>query len=69
MRRRALSPSPAFITKRGVAFDLAGNVADDTPEIGSMRLQGALGALELLGVGVALMLDQRELADPRIGLP
>ena len=26
------------------------------------------GALELMGMGIALMLDQRQLADPRIGL-
>src|SRR5229473_1799172 len=28
-----------------------------------------VGALELLGMGITLMLDQGELADPRIGLP
>jgi hypothetical protein len=48
---------------------LAGNVADDASEIGSERLQGPDGALELLGVGIALMLDQGELAHPGIGLP
>jgi hypothetical protein len=56
------------LTKRGVAFDLAGDVADDTAEIGSKRLQGPVGALELLGVGVALMPDQCKLAHPCIGL-
>ena len=30
--------------------------------------QASVGALELLGMGIALMLDQRQLADPRIGL-
>jgi hypothetical protein len=53
----------------GAAFDLAGNVADDTSEIGSKRPQGPVGALELLGVGIALMLDQGELAHPHVGLP
>lgn len=32
------------------------------------RAQGAVGALELRGVGVALMADQRLFADARIGL-
>ena len=27
----------------------------------------SVGALELMGMGIALMLDQRQLADPRIG--
>src|SRR3979409_1844614 len=52
-----------------VAVDLAGNVADDAAEIGLERAQCPVGALELLGMGVTLMLDQGELADPRIGLP
>src|SRR5258708_4750904 len=52
-----------------VAIDLAGNVADDAAEIGLERAQSPVGALELLGMGVTLMLDQGELADPRIGLP
>ena len=43
----------------GVAFDLAHDVARDAAEIGSGRLQRPIGALELLGVGVALMGDQR----------
>ena len=37
--------------QRGVAFDLAHDVARDAePEIGSDRLQRPIGALELLGV-------------------
>ena len=49
-----------------VAFDLAGNVANDAAQIGPQLLQHPVGALELLGVGIALMLDQGELAHPRI---
>ena len=52
-----------------VAVDLAGDVADDAAEIGLELAQSPVGALELLGMGVTLMLDQGELADPRIGLP
>jgi hypothetical protein len=52
-----------------VTVDLAGNVADDAAEIGLERAQSPVGALELLGMGVTLMLDQGELADPRVGLP
>ena len=51
-----------------LALDLAHDVADDPAEIGSDRLQRPVGALELLGVGVALMGDQRMFADPRVGL-
>src|SRR5258708_7796884 len=52
-----------------VAVDLAGNVADDAAQIGLELAQRLVGALELLGMGVTLMLDQGELADPRVGLP
>ena len=52
----------------GLALDLAHDVAHDPAEIGADRLQRPVGALELLGVGVALMGDQRVFADPRIGL-
>jgi hypothetical protein len=51
-----------------VAIDLAGDVADHPAQIGPEFLERPVGAPELLGVGVPLMLDQRELADPRIGL-
>ena len=37
-------------------------------EIGLELAQGLCGAAELAGMGVALVLDERELADPRIGL-
>jgi hypothetical protein len=43
-------------------------VAADPPEIGADRSERPVGALELLGVGVALRGDQRELADRLIGL-
>src|SRR5713226_2472823 len=52
-----------------IAVDLAGDVADDAAEIGLERAQRLVGALELLGMGIALMLDQGELANSRIGLP
>jgi hypothetical protein len=52
----------------GVVLDLARDVARDPAEIGSDRLQRPVGALELLGVGVALMGDQRMFAHPRVGL-
>ena len=51
-----------------LALDLAHDVANDPAEIGADRLQRPVGALELLGVGVALMGDQRVFADPLIGL-
>ena len=38
------------------------------PQIGLEPAQASVGALELMGMGIALMLDQRQLADPRIGL-
>ena len=51
-----------------IALDLAADVADDAAEIGAKLLEGSVGTLELLGMGIALVLDERELADPRIGL-
>jgi hypothetical protein len=51
-----------------VALDRVADVADHAAEIGPQRLQLLVGAFELLGVGIALMLDQGELAHPRIGL-
>ena len=50
-----------------VALDRAADVADHV-EIGPQRLELPVGAFELLGVGIVLMLDQGELAHPRIGL-
>jgi hypothetical protein len=44
-----------------VTVDLAGDVADHAAEIGSQRLELPLGALELLGVGIALVLGQANL--------
>ena len=51
-----------------IAGDLAPDVADGAPEIGLELAQRLVGPLELLGVGIALMLDQRQLADPHIAL-
>src|SRR6266853_1205093 len=55
--------------KPGGAVDLAGNVPDDAAEIGLELAQRPVGALELLGMGVTLMLDQSELAYLRVRLP
>src|SRR6266516_7722665 len=40
------------------------DVANDPAEIGLELAQAPVGALELMGMGVALMLDQCQLADP-----
>ena len=48
--------------------DLAPDVANDPAEISADRLQRPVGALELFGVGVALMGDPRMFADPFVGL-
>jgi len=42
--------------------DLSADVADGAPQIGLELAQRLVGALELLGVGVSLMLDQSQLA-------
>src|ERR1017187_9464527 len=55
--------------KPGIAVDLAGDIADHPAKIGLGLAQSPVGALELLGMGITLMLDEFELADPRIGLP
>jgi hypothetical protein len=51
-----------------VPDDVPLDVSDDAPEIGLELAQAPVGALELMGVGVALVLDQSQLADPPIGL-
>src|SRR5262249_52801519 len=51
-----------------VVHDLAFDVADDATEEGLELAQRPVGALELAGVGGGLMLDELDLADPRIGL-
>src|SRR5215472_13740846 len=52
----------------GITVDASPDVADDAAQIGLEPAQASVGALELMGMGIALMLDQRQLADPRIGL-
>lgn len=47
-----------------IAGDLATDVANGPAEIGLEPAQRLVGPLELLGVGIALVLDQRQLADP-----
>lgn len=59
---------PLSTKQVGIATEFTSYVADDAAKIGLERLQGPVGALELLGVSVALMLDQRELAHAGIGL-
>src|SRR5579864_1454706 len=51
-----------------LASDLARNVAHHPAEIGPQRPQRFIGPLELLGVGVALVGDQRALTDALVGL-
>src|SRR3954469_8246389 len=51
-----------------VTLDLAADVAGHAAQVGPQRLERPVGALELLGVGIALVLDQGELTYPRIGL-
>ena len=38
------------------------DVTDDAAQIGLEPAQASVGALELMGMGIALMLDQRQLA-------
>jgi hypothetical protein len=51
-----------------IAGDLAGDVANGAAEIGVQLARRLAGPLELLGMGIALIHDQRSLADPDIGL-
>jgi hypothetical protein len=51
-----------------LAGDLAGDVADGAAEIGPESAKRPSGALEVLGMSIALVPDQVELADPHIGL-
>lgn len=51
-----------------VLADLAADIADDAAQVGAKGTQGFVGALERLGVGVALVFDQGQFADPFIGL-
>ena len=52
----------------GVAIDASPDVSDDAAQIGLKPAQASGGALKLMGMGTALMLNQRQLADSRIGL-
>ena len=54
--------------QRGLVGDLATDVADQATELGAQRSQRPIGALELLGMDIALMHDHRLLADARVGL-
>lgn len=52
-----------------VTINLVLDVADGPPQIGLELAQRLARPLELFGMGVTLMLDQGEFADPNIGLP
>ena len=56
------------LLQRRVALDPAHDVARHPAKVGAQRPQRPIGALELLGVGVALMGDQSALADALVGL-
>ena len=51
-----------------IVGDLAFDVADDAAKKGLELAQRPVGALELAGMSVALMLNERDFADPRAGL-
>src|SRR2546429_9007241 len=48
----------------GLAGDSSADVADDAPEIGLELAQRLAGALELMGMGIAVMSDQKLLCPP-----
>ncbi len=50
-----------------VAGDLTLDIAHDASQIRLQLAQRLAGALELLGMGIALMLDKRILAEPHVG--
>src|ERR1700719_1146717 len=52
----------------GITFDLAGNVPDDAAHVGVELAQSPVGAVELASMGVTLMPNELELADPRVRL-
>ena len=52
----------AKISSSSGAGDVAADVTDDAAQIG-FEPERPIGALELLGMGIALMLDQRRFAD------
>ena len=51
-----------------LADDLAGDVPDGAPQHRAEAPQGSAGPLELLGMGIPLVPDQRDLADPHVRL-
>ena len=61
---RQMQWTPEDILKLVLAGDLPDDVADGAAEIGPEPAQRPVGTFELVGMGIALMLDQRELADP-----
>ena len=55
--------------ERRVAGDLAADVADQPSQARAQELELAVGALELVGVGIAPDHDRGPLGDPQIALP
>ncbi|MCK1641498.1 hypothetical protein IVA95_29115 [Bradyrhizobium sp. 157] len=56
------------LAEQGSVSFAASDGANDVAEIGLSASGPGWRALELLGVTMVLMLDEREIADPRIGL-
>ena len=56
------------LLERPIALDPAHDVARHPAQIRAQGPQRPIGALELFGVGVALMGDQRAFADTLVGL-
>ena len=56
-------------SERRVAGDLAVDVADQPSQARAQELELAVGALELVGVGIAPDHDRRPLGDPQVALP
>jgi hypothetical protein len=64
-QRQRLGEDPA---QAHIVLGVADDVAEDPPQIGPHAAQRPVGAVELLGVGVALVGHQRPLAHARMGL-
>jgi len=57
---RAQRPGEDFF-ELGIAVDASPDVADNVAQIGLEPAQASVGALELIGMRIALLLDQRQL--------
>ena len=63
--KRQIEQRREAILQRGVALDLAADVADDPPQPRAQEFERAAGALELMRVGLARISH----ANRRIGTP